>query len=92
MRSSLFRFAVAAPRNLFGQWAAYARSMYSPVRVSIRIISPSVMNMGTRIYAPVYRVAVFRLLVAVSPFTPGSVLVTSSSTKLGGSTPNTLSL
>ena len=50
------------------------------------------MNRGTRISAPVSTVAGFRVLVAVSPFTPGSVLVTSSSTKLGGSTPNTLPL
>ena len=35
----------------------FARSMYSPVRVSIRIISPVLMNSGTCREKPVSRVA-----------------------------------
>ena len=54
--------------------------------------SPSLMKMGTLISAPVSRVAGLVTLVAVSPRTPGSVSVTSSSTKLGISTENTLPL
>ena len=42
--------------------------------------------------APVSRVAGLVTLVAVSPLTPGSVAVTSSSMKLGASTLNTLPL
>ena len=70
----------------------FTRSIYSPVRVSMRILSPSLMNRGTRISAPVSTVAGFRVLVAVLPLTPGSVAVTSSSTKLGISTLKTLPL
>ena len=50
--------------------------MYSPVLVSTRIISPSLMKIGTLISAPVSSVAGFVTFVAVSPFTPGSVSVT----------------
>ena len=50
------------------------------------------INRGTRISAPVSRVAGLVALVAVSPLKPGSVVVTCSSTKFGGSTPKTLPL
>src|SRR5699024_3246735 len=68
------------------------RSIYSPVRVSMRMTSPSLMNRGTRRVAPVSTVAGFRVLVAVLPRMPGSVSVTVSSMKLGISTLNTLPL
>ncbi len=50
-----------------------ALSIYSPLRVSTRILSPVLMKRGTRTVAPVSTVAGFRVLVAVSPFNPGSV-------------------
>ncbi len=55
--------------------------MYEPERVSTLIRSPMLTNSGTLTVAPVSSVA--GLLPppdAVSPFTPGSVCVTSSST------------
>jgi hypothetical protein len=48
-------------------------STYSPVLVLIRINSPSFTNKGTFTVAPVSTVAGFRVRVAVSPFTPGSL-------------------
>ena len=54
--------------------------------------SPSLMNRGTLMTAPVSSLAFFMTLVAVSPFTPGSASVTVSSMKLGASTPKTLPL
>ena len=48
------------------------------------MISPISTNRGTRISAPVSRVAGLVTFVAVSPLKPGSVSVISSSTKLGG--------
>ena len=54
--------------------------------MSIFIFSPSFINRGTCTVAPVSTVAALVTFVAVSPFTPGSVSVTRSSTKLGGST------
>ena len=53
----------------------YARPMYSPVRVSIRIISPCSMNNGTITLAPVSTIAGFVAPCAVSPLRPGSVSV-----------------
>ena len=55
------------------------RDRYSPVRVSMRRISPSLMNSGTRTMAPVSSFAGFEPPVAVSPRTPGSVSITFSS-------------
>ena len=49
------------------------RSTYEPSRVSILILSPALMNKGTRTSAPFSTVAGFNVLVAVSPFKPGSV-------------------
>ena len=43
----------------------------SPVRVSMEILSPSLMNRGTRTSAPVSSVAGFSVLVAVLPARPG---------------------
>ena len=59
----------------FGRHGAYflTRSEYSPVRVSTLMRSPMLMKSGTRTSAPVSMVAGFRVLVAVSPLTPGSV-------------------
>lgn len=74
----------------FSRFRDHALSRYSPVLVSIRRRSPSLIKIGTLITAPVSRVAGFVTLVAVSPRTPGSVSVTFSSTKVGGSTEKTL--
>ena len=63
---------------------------YSPVLVSIWIFSPSSMKIGTWMTAPVSTVAALVTLVAVLPFTPGSVSVTMRSTKFGASTVNAL--
>lgn len=49
---------------------ALTRPTYEPSRVSISIVSPSLMNKGTRTSAPVSTVAGFKVLVAVSPFNP----------------------
>src|SRR3954466_12261353 len=64
--------------------AAHARDMYSPVAVWTFTRSPMFTNSGTCTVAPVSSVA--GLLPppdAVSPRTPGSVWVTSSSTEAG---------
>ena len=47
--------------------------MYVPFEVSILILSPSFINNGTCIVAPVSVVAGLKVLVAVFPLTPGSV-------------------
>jgi len=52
---------------------AFTRPTYEPSRVSISIVSPSLMNKGTRTVAPDSTVAGFNVLVAVSPLMPGSV-------------------
>ena len=70
----------------------YARDRYSPVLVSILILSPWLTNRGTATVAPVSTVAGLLAPVAVSPLNPGSVSVISSSTNRGGSTENTLPL
>lgn len=70
----------------------YTRDRYSPVLVSILILSPCSTNRGTFTFAPVSTVAGLVAPVAVSPLNPGSVSVISSSTKRGGSTANTLPL
>mgnify|MGYP007115094230 CR=1 FL=1 len=49
-------------------------------------MSPTFTNKGTFIVAPVSTVAGFVAPVAVSPLTPGSVLITFNSTKFGGNT------
>lgn len=49
------------------------RPLYSPVRVSISILSPMATKMGTGISAPVEILAGLRTLPDVSPFTAGSV-------------------
>ena len=66
--------------------------VYYFIATSIWIFSPSLMNSGTLISAPVSTVAGLVTLVAVSPLTPGSALVTVSSTKFGVSTLKTLPL
>lgn len=54
------RCANAARREVrFADGTYFARSMYSPVRVSMRIRSPSSMNGGTRTLAPVSTIASF---------------------------------
>ena len=62
------------------------RDTYSWDRVSIFRISPSSINKGTRTTAPVDNFAGLTPPLAVSPLTPGSVSITSNSTKLGGTT------
>ena len=52
---------------------AFTRPRYEPSRVSISMVSPSVMKRGTLTVAPDSTVAGFSVLVAVSPFNPGSV-------------------
>ena len=51
----------------------FALSMYSPVLVSILILSPITTNNGTCKVYPVEIVAGFVALPIVSPFNPGSV-------------------
>lgn len=48
------------------------RSMYSPIRVSMRILSPSSMKFGTMNSAPVSTFAILVTFVAVFPRTAGS--------------------
>jgi len=48
------------------------RSMYDFFSVSILILSPSLINKGTLILAPVSTVAGLVAFVAVLPLTPGS--------------------
>jgi hypothetical protein len=57
------------------------------VRVSILIHSPSFTNRGTFTVAPVAIVAGLVTLLAVSPFTPGSLAVICTTTCAGSSTP-----
>jgi hypothetical protein len=68
--------AVAIITDDHGYWM---RAMYLRSRVSMRILSPGLMNSGTVISAPVSNFAGFCTLFAVSPRNPGSVSVTSSS-------------
>ena len=70
----------------------YARSIYSQVLVSILIFSPSLINIGTFIWAPVSTVAFLRAFVEVFPFTAGSVSVTKRSINKGGSNRKNVSL
>ena len=71
---------------------SYTLDRYSPVLVSILILSPWFTNRGTFTCAPVSTVAGFVAPWAVSPLNPGSVSVISSSTNRGGSIANTLPL
>src|SRR5690606_37426937 len=70
----------------------FTRSTYSCVRVSILIVSPTLMNSGTAIVAPVSTVAGFVTLPVVSPLTPGSDAVTSRNTNVGSVTASGRSL
>ena len=60
------------------------RSMYSPVRVSILITLPIVMNSGAWISAPVSSLTGLVTLVAVSPRAPGSQYSTLARHGAGG--------
>ena len=62
------------------------------VKAYVKGPAPSLMNRGTFTSAPVSTVAGLVTLVAVLPAKPGSVSVTTRSTKLGTSTPKTLPL
>ena len=62
------------------------RRLYSPVRVSISILSPVVTNSGTATSKPLASLAGYMTLPDVSPFTAGSVYITSRSTEFGSST------
>jgi len=57
--------------------------MYSPLRVSMRMMLPVWINMGTFTSAPVSTMAGLVPLVARSSLLAGLVSVTSSSTKVG---------
>ena len=63
------------------------RSRYCPVRVSILIVSPTLMNSGTLMVAPVAILAGLVAPVAVSPRKPGSVSTIFCSMKFGRVTP-----
>src|SRR6185503_17786967 len=63
------------------------RVWYSPVRVSMRIVSPVSTKIGTCTTRPVSVVAGLRAPVCVSPAKPGSVSTTDRSTLTGNSTP-----
>lgn len=67
----------------------YTLFEYSPVRVSITIVSPCSTNKGTYTVAPVSTTAGFVALVAVFPLKPGSDSVICNSTVIGGSMANT---
>src|SRR5438105_3778633 len=75
-----------------GQWHtgsadyAFARSMYSPVRVSTLIRSPISTKAGQVISAPVSSLAGLVRFVAVLPRTAGSQYSTLSTMWFGGST------
>src|SRR5512143_1502170 len=70
-----------------GMVRAQTRVWYSPVRVSIRIVSPGSTKIGTWTTRPVSVVAGFRAPDCVSPAQPGAVSVTVRSTVTGSSTP-----
>ena len=61
----------------------FTLSIYAPFSVSILILSPSLINKGTLIFAPVSVVAGLNVLVAVLPFNPGSVCAISNITFTG---------
>src|SRR6185312_14887038 len=79
------RLQVGGPQR--ANYARLRRSRYSPVRVSILITSPTLMNSGTLTLAPVLILAGLVAPVAVSPRKPGSASVTACSMKLGSVTP-----
>jgi amidohydrolase len=62
------------------------RFRYSPVRVSISILSPISQNSGTATSKPVLMRAGLSTLPDVSPLTPGSVYSTTRTTEFGSST------
>ena len=55
-------------------WCFHTRVIYSPVRVSILIVSPSSTKLGTSTSKPVEVVTDLVTVVAVFPFTDGSAL------------------
>ena len=59
---------------------AFTRSTYSPVRVSTRMTSPSLINAGATNSAPVSTFTGLVTFVAVSPLAPGSQYSTVNST------------
>ena len=63
------------------------RVWYSPVRVSMRMVSPCSTKIGTCTTRPVSVVAGLRAPDCVSPAKPGSVSTTLRSTVTGSSTP-----
>src|SRR5207247_1137639 len=65
----------------------FSRVRYSPVRVSTFTRSPSPTKRGTCTTTPVSSVAGLRAPLARSPFTPGSVWATLSTTEADISTP-----
>ena len=78
--------APRAPEAVVLQQAhAHARPMYAPVRVSILIVSPSLMKSGTLIVLPVSSFAGLVTLLAVSPRTPSADSTTFRLTEAGNS-------
>src|SRR5256885_84257 len=74
----------------FERWR-HARSMYLPVRVSILIFSPVLMNSGACTVIPVSTVMTFCTLLAESPRIPSGASVTVSTTLDGSSMDTALS-
>ena len=68
-----------------------ARSMYLPVRVSILIFSPVLMNSGACTVMPVSMMIAFCTLLAESPRTPSGASVTVKITLEGSSIETALS-
>ena len=66
---------------------ALTLSTYSPLRVSIFSMSPSLMKRGTLTLYPVESVAGLVAQVTVFPFSPGAVSVTARLTKFGKVSP-----
>src|SRR4029453_131459 len=78
--------ARAAEAVVLQQARTHARPVYAPVRVSILIVSPSLMKSGTLIVFPVSSRAGLVTLLAVSPRTPSGDSTTLRLTDAGNST------
>lgn len=70
-------------RGDVSRYAFSTRSVYSPVSVLMRMMSPSLMNIGTFAVAPVSSVTILVAFPEVLPRTAGADSVTLSSTLIG---------
>src|SRR5580658_3548410 len=90
-RNSEINEAIRRINHDFGvRHAVYARDIYVPSAVSMRIFSPSLMNGGTCTTRPVSILAGLVTELAVADLMPGSVSTTVISTWLGSSMPTGL--